>query len=134
MSVPKSHCPLSQEGGRRGLHTYGACQHGEVFWFQLADWELDLLSEPLSFDDCQIDPSPFQLVERTSLFKAHSIFSLLSLHHAYVTNTGRLVGMVGVKEVSRVVELNCGCFFVRTSLGKIFLVWLTTRRLTGVLS
>ncbi len=61
---------------------------------------MQLLNEPINFEDCQIDPSPFQLVERTSLFKTHSIFSLLSLHHAYVTNTGRLVGMVGVKEVT----------------------------------
>lgn len=33
-------------------------------------------------------------------FQVHSLFSLLGLNHAYVTNTGRLVGVVGLKEVS----------------------------------
>lgn len=48
----------------------------------------------------QIDPSPFQLVERTSMLKVHSMFSMLGINHAYVTRTGRLVGVVALKEVN----------------------------------
>ena len=46
------------------------------------------------------DPAPFQLVERTSLLKVHSLFSMLGLNHAYVTAIGRLIGVVALKEVS----------------------------------
>ena len=49
---------------------------------------------------CRIDPAPFQLVERTSLLKVHSIFSLLGVNHAYVTTIGQLIGIVSLKEVS----------------------------------
>lgn len=45
----------------------------------------------------------------------HSLFSLLGLNHAYVTNTGRLVGVVGLKEV---------CFFELFKPWTSLLVWL----------
>lgn len=32
-------------------------------------------------------------------FQTHTLFSLLGLSHAYVTNTGKLVGVVALKEV-----------------------------------
>ncbi|XP_064642189.1 chloride channel protein 2-like isoform X5 [Lineus longissimus] len=67
-------------------------------------WEQQQLRQTVNFDMCQIDPAPFQLVERTSLFKVHSLFALLSLNHAYVTNTGRLVGVVALKEVRLAVQ------------------------------
>lgn len=54
----------------------------------------------LDMEDLRIDPAPFQLVERTSLFKVHSLFSLLGLNRAYVTNCGRLIGVVALREVS----------------------------------
>uniref|UniRef100_A0A8C7D1N1 Chloride voltage-gated channel 1 n=1 Tax=Oncorhynchus kisutch TaxID=8019 RepID=A0A8C7D1N1_ONCKI len=50
-------------------------------------------------EEIRIDPSPFQLVERTSLHKTHTLFSLLGLSHAYVTSIGKLVGVVALKEV-----------------------------------
>lgn len=62
-------------------------------------WEDEELSRGVSFSDSHIDPSPFQLVGRTSLLKAHSIFSLVGINHAYVTNIGKLVGVVALKEV-----------------------------------
>lgn len=62
-------------------------------------WEKEELSKDVSFAGCHIDPSPFQLIARTSLLKAHSIFSLVGINHAYVTNIGKLVGVVGLKEV-----------------------------------
>ncbi|KPJ21454.1 Chloride channel protein 2 [Papilio machaon] len=49
---------------------------------------------------CHIDPAPFQLVERTSLLKVHSLFSTLGVSRAYVTAIGRLIGVVSLKEVS----------------------------------
>ena len=38
-------------------------------------------------------------IDTLNLFQVHSLFSLLSLHHAYVTNMGRLVGIISLKEV-----------------------------------
>ncbi|KAK2142090.1 hypothetical protein LSH36_997g02003 [Paralvinella palmiformis] len=71
---------------------------------QLRLWENYQLLQKIDFDQCIIDRAPFQLVEGTSLFKVHSLFSLLSLHHSYVTNTGRLVGMVAMEEVRQAVQ------------------------------
>lgn len=48
-----------------------------------------------------IDASPFQLVEKTSLLKVHSLFSMVGINHAYVTKIGKLVGVVALKEVTR---------------------------------
>uniref|UniRef100_A0A4W5L0U7 Chloride voltage-gated channel 2 n=1 Tax=Hucho hucho TaxID=62062 RepID=A0A4W5L0U7_9TELE len=67
---------------------------------KIAEWEENQLDEQVNFDNCMIDPAPIQLVERTSLHKTHTIFSLLGLDHAYVTSIGRLIGVVSLKEVS----------------------------------
>ncbi|KAF5895850.1 chloride channel protein 1-like, partial [Clarias magur] len=61
-------------------------------------WEESEMDKPLEFERVKIDPSPFQLVERTSLHKTHTLFSLLGLSHAYVTSIGMLVGVVALKE------------------------------------
>lgn len=37
---------------------------------QIEAWEQAQLSQPVCFDCCCIDPSPFQLVEQTTLHKA----------------------------------------------------------------
>ncbi|XP_031824617.1 chloride channel protein 2 [Sarcophilus harrisii] len=44
------------------------------------------------------------LVERTSLHKTHTIFSLLGVDHAYVTSIGRLIGIVTLKELRKAIE------------------------------
>jgi chloride channel 2 len=62
-------------------------------------WEEKEMLKKVDFNQCLIDPAPFQLVERTSLLKVHSIFSLLGVHHAYVTTLGKLVGIVSLTEV-----------------------------------
>lgn len=67
---------------------------------QLA-WEEDQLNQAIDLSSCHIDPAPFQLVERTSLIKVHSLFSMLQLSLAYVTSIGRLVGVVTLKDVSK---------------------------------
>uniref|UniRef100_A0A8C8F070 Chloride channel, voltage-sensitive 1b n=1 Tax=Oncorhynchus tshawytscha TaxID=74940 RepID=A0A8C8F070_ONCTS len=66
---------------------------------QIKAWEEEELDKPISMEEIRIDPSPFQLVERTSLHKTHTLFSLLGLSHAYVTSIGKLVGVVALKEV-----------------------------------
>lgn len=63
------------------------------------EWEKNELLKLVDFKTCSVDHAPFQLVERTSLLKVHSIFSLLGVHHAYVTTLGKLVGVVSLTEV-----------------------------------
>ncbi|PIO57288.1 hypothetical protein TELCIR_21305, partial [Teladorsagia circumcincta] len=57
-----------------------------------------LLDRTIDLDEIAIDAAPFQLVLGSSLYKVHTLFSLLGLSHAYVTDCGRLVGVVGLKE------------------------------------
>lgn len=65
-------------------------------------WEMEEMAKPIDLDaaNIHIDPAPFQLVEKTSILKVHSLFSMIGINHAYVTKIGRLVGVVGLKEVS----------------------------------
>jgi len=64
-------------------------------------WEMEEMAQPINLaaSNISIDPAPFQLVERTSLLKVHSLFSMVGINHAYVTKIGRLVGVVALKEV-----------------------------------
>ncbi|XP_036005633.1 chloride channel protein 2 isoform X3 [Fundulus heteroclitus] len=71
---------------------------------EITEWEERQLDEQVNFSTCKIDPAPFQLVERTSLHKTHTIFSLLGLDHAYVTSIGRLIGVVSLKELRKAIE------------------------------
>nr|XP_048309749.1 chloride channel protein 2 isoform X1 [Myodes glareolus] len=77
---------------------------GEMSPQEILEWEEQQLDEPVNFSDCKIDPAPFQLVERTSLHKTHTIFSLLGVDHAYVTSIGRLIGIVTLKELRKAIE------------------------------
>ena len=67
---------------------------------ELNEWEESEMQKPINFKQCHVDPAPFQLVERTSLLKVHSMFSLLGVHRAYVTTMGQLIGIVSLTEVS----------------------------------
>ncbi|KAI9564003.1 hypothetical protein GHT06_007741 [Daphnia sinensis] len=67
-------------------------------------WEESEMLQPVDFTKLHVDPAPFQLVERTSLLKVHSMFSLLGVNHAYVTTTGRLMGIVSLKELRKAIE------------------------------
>uniref|UniRef100_A0A673NKK2 Chloride channel, voltage-sensitive 2b n=1 Tax=Sinocyclocheilus rhinocerous TaxID=307959 RepID=A0A673NKK2_9TELE len=71
---------------------------------EIEEWEEQQLDEQVNFNNCKIDPAPFQLVERTSLHKTHTIFSLLGLDHAYVTSIGRLIGVVSLRELRKAIE------------------------------
>uniref|UniRef100_A0A8C1L1A5 Chloride channel, voltage-sensitive 2b n=1 Tax=Cyprinus carpio TaxID=7962 RepID=A0A8C1L1A5_CYPCA len=72
--------------------------------FKIEEWEEQQLDEQVNFNSWKIDPAPFQLVERTSLHKTHTIFSLLGLDHAYVTSIGRLIGVVSLRELRKAIE------------------------------
>ncbi|XP_041961829.1 chloride channel protein 1 [Alosa sapidissima] len=71
---------------------------------EIKAWEETELNQPVNLDQVRVDPSPFQLVERTSLHKTHTLFSLLGLSHAYVTSIGKLVGVVALKELQKAIE------------------------------
>ncbi|XP_071402311.1 chloride channel protein 1-like, partial [Centroberyx affinis] len=71
---------------------------------EIKAWEEVELDKPIDMEQIRIDPSPFQLVERTSLHKTHTLFSLLGLSHAYVTSIGKLVGVVALKELQKAIE------------------------------
>ena len=74
-------------------------------------WEELEMRNQVNFDCCHIDPAPFQLVERTSLLKVHSMFSLLGVNHAYVTTIGKLIGIVSLTELRKAIEdVNSGVF------------------------
>ncbi|XP_062417610.1 chloride channel protein 2-like [Pungitius pungitius] len=71
---------------------------------EIAEWEEQQLDEQVNFSNCKIDPAPFQLVERMSMHKTHTMFSLLGLDHAFVTSMGRLIGVVSLKELRKAIE------------------------------
>ncbi|VDO72523.1 unnamed protein product [Haemonchus placei] len=73
-------------------------------FYTRATWEAEQLSCSLDLQAIHIDSAPFQLVENTSIFKIHSVFSLLGLRRAYVTKLGRLVGVVSLREVRLLFE------------------------------
>ena len=68
------------------------------------DWERLEMEKCVNFSQIHIDPAPFQLVEKSSLLKVHSLFSMLGVNHAYVTTIGRLIGVVGLKELRKAIE------------------------------
>ncbi|VDM07706.1 unnamed protein product [Wuchereria bancrofti] len=59
----------------------------------------NLLDQVIDLDEVAIDSAPFQLVLGSSLYKVHTLFSLLALSHAYVTDRGRLIGVIALKEL-----------------------------------
>ncbi|XP_058840046.1 chloride channel protein 2-like [Topomyia yanbarensis] len=67
-------------------------------------WLEQQMSKPIELHLLQIDPAPVQLVENTSIFKVHRMFSILGIDSAYVTNFGCLVGVVGLTELRAAVE------------------------------
>ncbi|KAL8188110.1 UNVERIFIED_CONTAM: Chloride channel protein 2 [Gekko kuhli] len=87
-------------GGERGRGASGR-SGGRL---PILEWEERQLDHFVNFNNSKIDPAPFQLVERTSLHKTHTIFSLLGVDHAYVTSIGRLIGMVSLKELRKAIE------------------------------
>lgn len=84
------------------ISNFGKFKNPKFEKFQAHSTNLDRASQflrPIDLDEVAIDPAPFQLVIGTSLYKVHTLFSLLGLNHAYVTNRGRLVGVVSLREL-----------------------------------
>ncbi|CCD73176.1 Chloride channel protein [Caenorhabditis elegans] len=67
-------------------------------------WEEEQLALQLDLTENDIDPAPIQLVKQTSLYKIHSIFSMLQLSKAYVTDCGRLIGVVALSDLRKALE------------------------------
>merc|ERR1719334_1012303 len=67
-------------------------------------WEQHEMEKPVNFGELHIDPAPFQLPEKSNLLKVHSLFSMLGVNLAYVTAIGRLIGVVGLKELRKAIE------------------------------
>ncbi|KRY52103.1 Chloride channel protein, partial [Trichinella britovi] len=86
---------------RQSMHMCTDC----VEWiFQIEKWISGHWNDKLKYDNIEIDPTPVQLLEKTSLHKIHTLFSLLGLHILYVTKLGRLVGVVSLKELREALE------------------------------
>uniref|UniRef100_A0A182P7R8 Chloride channel protein n=1 Tax=Anopheles epiroticus TaxID=199890 RepID=A0A182P7R8_9DIPT len=84
-------------------------------------WEMEEMAKSIDVDNLHIDPAPFQLVERTSILKVHSLFSMVGINHAYVTNVGRLVGVVALKELRTAIEsVNNGTLTPESRSGDTF--------------
>lgn len=65
--------------GTQGSNTADYCKSdSSSFLCQIDAWEQEELNKNVCFDSCRIDPSPFQLVERTSL---HKVGADVSLRH-----------------------------------------------------
>ncbi|XP_048882515.1 chloride channel protein 1 isoform X1 [Brienomyrus brachyistius] len=71
---------------------------------EIKAWEEAELDKQIDIEQLRVDPSPFQLVEKTSLHKTHALFSLLGISHAYVTSIGKIVGVVALKELQKAIE------------------------------
>ncbi|XP_066596165.1 chloride channel protein 2 isoform X2 [Prorops nasuta] len=92
-------------------------------------WEESEMALQVDFSRCHIDPAPFQLVERTSLLKVHSLFSMVGVNHAYVTAIGRLVGVVALKELRKAIEdANAGILSTHTETQQLGLSSLSLAR------
>ncbi|XP_066493333.1 chloride channel protein ClC-Kb-like isoform X1 [Tiliqua scincoides] len=55
-------------------------------------------------DTCAITPVTLQLSPWTSLHQAHHLFELLTLQHAFVTQMGKIVGVVSRNEIRKAIE------------------------------
>ncbi|XP_073479237.1 chloride channel protein ClC-Kb-like [Aquarana catesbeiana] len=68
------------------------------------EWECRQLNEVVPIVDLMIDPAPYRLLEKQTLYQVYDLFNLLGLRRAYVTNTGRLVGVVSLTELQDAVH------------------------------
>jgi len=57
------------------------------------------MTRPL--ESASVNPAPAMVSDKISLHRLHTMFSLLSLKRAYVVSAGRLVGVVGVSELTQ---------------------------------
>lgn len=70
--------------------------------------EYDDMEKIIDLSGIPIDPSPFQIVDQTSLYKVHTLFALLGVPIAFVTSRGRLIGSITAYELRRGIEMAGG--------------------------
>jgi hypothetical protein len=81
--------------------------HADLHGDERRQWEAERLSKSINIDELDMDPTLFQLFSNTTLLKVHSMFSILSLTRAYVTNCGRLIGVVSLRDVGLLGSYAC---------------------------
>lgn len=95
-------------------------------------WEAKQLIDILDLNLLKMDSAPFRLIAETSLLNCYSLFSLLCLNRAYVTNFGKLVGVITLSEVSFNFHHNFKlCLFRSSKLWMIFRKAICSRYLKG---
>ncbi|XP_031755486.1 chloride channel protein ClC-Kb isoform X2 [Xenopus tropicalis] len=68
------------------------------------EWECRQLNEEVPLELLTIDPTPYRLLEKETLYQCYDLFNLLGLRTAYVTRIGRLVGVVSLSEIKEAVD------------------------------
>uniref|UniRef100_A0A0M3HPB2 Ion_trans_2 domain-containing protein n=1 Tax=Ascaris lumbricoides TaxID=6252 RepID=A0A0M3HPB2_ASCLU len=67
-------------------------------------WEHTQLRCEINLPSSMLDSASFHLVQTTSLYKFHSLFSLLGVRMAYVTECWILVGVVALSKLRNAIE------------------------------
>ena len=62
---------LSPGGSKKRFHDFDMSPEDK------REWEMQEMEKPVNFAKLKIDPAPFQLPEKSSLLKVHSLFSML---------------------------------------------------------
>ncbi|XP_041444937.1 chloride channel protein ClC-Kb-like [Xenopus laevis] len=68
------------------------------------EWECQQLNQEVPLEYLTIDPAPYRLLEKQTLYQCYDLFNLLGLRTAYVTRIGRLVGVVSLSEIKEAVD------------------------------
>ncbi|XP_029435620.1 LOW QUALITY PROTEIN: chloride channel protein ClC-Kb-like [Rhinatrema bivittatum] len=101
----------SFQGGRRRKSSKKRFQ----YYTMMEEWECQQLQEIIRMEDLIIDPEPYRLMEKETLYECYDLFNLLGLRTAYVTSIGRLVGVVSLNELKDVVNHSVKGTFTRRS-------------------
>ncbi|XP_069071648.1 chloride channel protein ClC-Kb-like isoform X2 [Pleurodeles waltl] len=98
-SESEAHARIFRDGRRRKTS-----KKRFQYYTMVEEWECRQLQETVRMEDLTIDPAPYRLVEKETLYQCYDLFNLLGLRTAYVTSTGRLVGVVSLKELKDAVH------------------------------
>ncbi|GMR34365.1 hypothetical protein PMAYCL1PPCAC_04560, partial [Pristionchus mayeri] len=99
------HSPREEKQIRKFTMKDDSGKHLDLIGEERVAWEESRLSEIINVSSMKMDTSPFVMPARTTLYKMHSLFSLLGLNRAYVVLRGHLIGVVALREVREMVEL-----------------------------
>ncbi|XP_078527686.1 chloride channel protein ClC-Kb-like isoform X1 [Lissotriton helveticus] len=130
LSDSEAHARIFRDGKRRKTSKkrfqYYTMDGREVYDSQtvreVEEWECRQLQETVRMEELIIDPAPYRLVEKETLYQCYDLFNLLGLRTAYVTSTGRLVGVVSLKELKDAVHGSVKGTFTRREIPKEIVV------------